>query len=401
MNPLVLLVCWTCLLLCFVDMNAEARKEQRAVLKFMIREGKRPVDCWRALSAAFPEGYLSRSTVAYWIKRFKSGDEDTKDKKRTGRPITVSTQNNVTRISAAIDQEKRQTVSGIASSVGLGRTSVFKMMKKDLKLSKLAPKFAPEVLTQEQKDFRVRLCRMNIASLQEDTELLNKIVTGDKSMVSMREVETKQQSAQWTRRGTHAEHPQKALRTWSTRKSMITVFFNAKGVVLSEFLPQGETIDTDAYCATLKRLKEAIRKKRKDLWLGRKFILHHDNASPHTSAPTLALIRESAINMLPHPPYSPDLAPCNFFIFPRLKSELWGRDFRRLVEMQEAVKLVLRRIPQEEFQACMDSLPIHWMKCIKAEGSYFEGSHLVVDPEGDFGLFFGPPDEDSDSESSD
>ncbi len=47
----------------------------------------------------------------------------------------------------------------------------------------------------------------------------------------------------------------------------------------------------------------------------------------------------------------------------------------------------------------MDSLPIRWMKCIKAEGDYFEGSHLAVDPEGDFGLFFGEPsDDDSDSE---
>ncbi len=69
--------------------------------------------------------------------------------------------------------------------------------------------------------------------------------------------------------------------------------------------------------------------------------------------------------------------------------------------MQEAVKLVLRRIPKEDFQACMDSLPLCWMKCIKAEGNYFEGSHLVVDPEGDFGLFFGAPEDESESEESD
>ncbi len=315
-------LCWV--VLPFVDMNAESRKEQRATLKFMVCQGTRPVDCWRQLAAAFPEGHLSHSTVAYWIKRFKSGDEDTKDKKRSGRPKDVSTQENCDRISAAIQQDKRQAVSQIASSVGLARTSVFKMMKKDLQLSKLAPKFIPKVLTQEQKDFRVKLCKINIASLQEDNNLLNKIVTGDESMVSMREVETKQQSSQWTRKGSSADRPQKALRARSTRKSMLTCFFDIKGVVMSEFLPQGETINADVYCATLRRLKESIRKKRKDLWVGQQFLLHHDNASPHTAAPTLALIGESGIDMLPHPPYSPDLAPCDFFLFPRLKAELRG-----------------------------------------------------------------------------
>ncbi len=68
------------------EMNAESRKEQRAVLKFMARNDRRPVDCWRELQAAFPEGSLSKSTVAYWLKRFKEGELSTKDRPCPGQP---------------------------------------------------------------------------------------------------------------------------------------------------------------------------------------------------------------------------------------------------------------------------------------------------------------------------
>ncbi len=55
--------------------------------------------------------------------------------------------------------------------------------------------------------------------------------------------------------------------------------------------------------------------------------------------------------------------------------------------MKAGVNCTLREIPLEELaQALRQALPIHWMKCVKARGEYFEGSHLVVDPEGDHGL---------------
>ncbi len=106
---------------------------------------------------------------------------------------------------------------------------------------------------------------------------------------------------------------------------MLTVFFDVKGVIHSEFLPQGQTVTADEYILTLQRLRESIRRKRPELWGQgqvrrggvRPFLLHHDNASSHTAVPTLAFIGEQNMEMLPHPPYSPDLAPCNFFSVPQ------------------------------------------------------------------------------------
>ncbi len=130
----------------------------------------------------------------------------------------------------------------------------------------------------------------------------------------------------------------------------------------------------------------------------RTFILQHDNASSHTAIPTLALIGESHVQMIAHPPYSPDLAPCDFFLFPRMKAELRGHKFRGRDELQVAVRNALKNIQQEEFTAALDTLPVRWMKCVKSEGEYFEGMHLPIDPEGDHDLMFAPVDSDTDIE---
>ncbi len=221
--------------------------------------------------------------------------------------------------------------------------------------------------------------------------------------MSIFEVETKQQSSVWVPKGDNSARPSKALRQRSTKKSMLTVFLDHKGPILAEFAPPSTTIDTESYCAVLRRLKEHIRRKRPELWTMSNgywtFQLHHNNAPSHTSILTLAFIGESHIDMVPHPPYSPDLAICDFFVFPRIKSELRGHRFRNLRDMKTAVLRTLRNIPKEDIHNAFQSLPLRWMKCISAQGEYFEGKHIQVDPD-DFGfeLVWDNSDTDSDSE---
>ncbi len=95
-------------------------------------------------------------------------------------------------------------------------------------------------------------------------------------------------------------------------------------------------MNAENYVELLKRLKERIRKKcplllecqnPQDPQSWRHVYIHHDNASPHTANISLALMGESDLLMLPHPPYSPDLAPCDFFLFLYLKKQLRGQRF--------------------------------------------------------------------------
>ena len=93
--------------------------------------------------------------------------------------------------------------------------------------------------------------------------------------------------------------------------------------------PKDETVDSDYYVSVLKMLKDRIQHKCPGMWEGGAdgqtdldFYLHHDNASPHVSAMTLGFIGNSNICLLPHPQCSPDLVPCDFFVFPYLKKQI-------------------------------------------------------------------------------
>jgi histone-lysine N-methyltransferase SETMAR len=118
----------------------------------------------------------------------------------------------------------------------------------------------------------------------------------------------------------------------SSTKIMLIVFFDIRGIVHREFVPQGQTVNTKFYCDVLRRLRENIRRKRPKLWHARNWILRDDNAHCRRAV----LVREFLANMLtlPHPPYSPDLAPADFFLFPKMKMQLQGRRFHTVAEIQ-------------------------------------------------------------------
>ncbi len=114
-------------------------------------------------------------------------------------------------------------------------------------------------------------------------------------------------------------------------------------------------------------------------------MIQHDNASCHTSVPTLAYLFDT--NLLAHPPYSPDLAPCDFFLFPFLKPQLRGHKHRNLRDLKTAVSRCLRGVTEEQCQEALCKLPLRWRKCVQSGGEYFKGCGLEVpfDPYFDLG----------------
>ena len=75
------------------------------------------------------------------------------------------------------------------------------------------------------------------------------------------------------------------------------------------------------------------------------------------------------IKTSPHPPYSPDLAPCDFWLFPKLR----GCRYETIEEMKEAVTKVIDAFTQEHFDGALQLLLERYNKCIAAGGDYFEG----------------------------
>ncbi|GBM70471.1 Histone-lysine N-methyltransferase SETMAR [Araneus ventricosus] len=107
---------------------------------------------------------------------------------------------------------------------------------------------------------------------------------------------------------------------------MVTVFWDAQGILLIEFMTHGTIINSEVYCRTLKKLKRAIQNKRRGL-LSSRVVLLHDNARPHTAVKTGEVLCKFKWDVFQHPPYSPDLAPSDFHLFTAMKKWLWGQHF--------------------------------------------------------------------------
>ena len=75
------------------------------------------------------------------------------------------------------------------------------------------------------------------------------------------------------------------------------------------------------------------------------------------------------IKTVPHPPYSPDLAICDFWLFPKLR----GYHYERTEEMKEAMTKVIDTLTQEDFHGAFQKLLERYNKCIAAGRDYFEG----------------------------
>ena len=75
----------------------------------------------------------------------------------------------------------------------------------------------------------------------------------------------------------------------------------------------------------------------------------------------------------PPSPYSPDLAPCDFFLFPRMKRGLKGKRFQNVEDVREKMTEALKAITLQEFQNCFEQWKKQWDKCIDSQGEYIEG----------------------------
>ena len=139
-----------------------------------------------------------------------------------------------------------------------------------------------------------------------------------------------------------------------------------------EFDPPGQTVSGKFYCKVLRRLRENVRCKWPEMWKNRDWFLHHDNAPAHTLLAVSEFLTKN-MTTVPHPAYSPDLAPCDFSVFPKMKLQLKGQHFVSTEEIQAESQQVLNMLMPADFNECLQKWQNCWDCCIQAQGDYFEG----------------------------
>ena len=132
-------------------------------------------------------------------------------------------------------------------------------------------------------------------------------------------------------------------------------FFDVHEIVHAEFLPPGKTINQYVYKNILRRDMRSVREKRRELWETRSLLLHHDNAPADNASGIREFLAKNNIAVLEQLSYSPNLAPCEFFLFPKLKEVIKGICFQDSEAIKTAMTRELRAIPEKSFQEWVEA----------------------------------------------
>ena len=135
-------------------------------------------------------------------------------------------------------------------------------------------------------------------------------------------------------------------------------FYDSRGIVHKEFVPPGQTVNHAFYKDVLERLWKRVQRVWRDI--ADDCVLQHNNTPAHTVLSIREFLAKKNIPILPHPPYSPDLAPCNFYLFPKLKLNLKGHHFGTMENIQNIVTDELNTLTEIDFQYCYDQ----WKKAL-------------------------------------
>lgn len=345
--------------------------EQCANIKFCYKLKKTATETHEMLVQAYGAEAVSRKCVYEWFRRFKEGKETVEDEPRSGRPSTSRTPNMIQEVREMLARDRRLTLRLMAEELDISKDTVRTIVHEDLGMRKICSHFVPHFLTEEQKEKRMESANDFIDMCDQDPSFLTTIVTGDETWCYQFDPETKRQSMAWC--SPSSPRPTKSRLQKSKVKTMLIAFFDNDGIIHKEFVPPGQTVNAAFYEDVLKRLLQRIRRVRPDLHKSGKWVLLHDNAPAHTAIRVRQFLAQHNVTVIDHPPYSPDLAPADFFLFPRLKSVLKGARFSDVDDIQESVTSVLKTIHKDAFSGSFQKLFERCKKCVERNGDYFEG----------------------------
>ena len=155
-------------------------------------------------------------------------------------------------------------------------------------------------------------------------------------------------------------------------KLLLCVWWTTAGVVHHEVLKTGETVTADVYCQQLKRVSRALLAKQPALVNRHQVLLLHDNAPVHVAKKSQEEIRKLRWEMLPHPPYSPDLSPTDFHLFRSLANFMREKEFKKSDEVESEVQKFFGSKTPAFFEQGMEDLVLRWAKVIDNNGDYFD-----------------------------
>lgn len=330
----------------------------RNCMLYEFNYGKTATETMKSINKIYPDT-LDLRKCQRWFRRFKGGNFDLRDAPRSGRPSTVD----LNAIKSAVEENPSQTLNDLSNELNYDRETIRRHLH-DIGKTSRAGIWAPHQLTEKHKNQRLSICKLLILRLNNE-DFLERIITGDEKWVMYDNTSRKRQ---WLSRDQTPELTPK--QNIHGRKVLLCVWWCARGIIHFELLQPGQTITADVYCAQLERLKAKIEVSFPALANRKGIILQQDNARPHIAKKTLQKIKQFGWELLPHPPYSPDIAPSDYHLFRSMQHFLVGKKFNS----NEAAKMAMHEFfdsrSENFYKAGIMKLYCKWSDIVEHNGDY-------------------------------
>jgi histone-lysine N-methyltransferase SETMAR len=336
----------------------------------LARAGKTFKDIQETTEAAYGENALKKTQI-YEIIRAVKERKVTEDQRQHNGRRKVRSPNFVAKIAVEVEDDRRITIRKLAAANGVCMRTFQLTLHEDLDLSKKSARWVPKLLTSAHKEERIQTCEKFLAVVRcRSMAMLDSIVTMDESAMSFHTPESKMQSKQWTKKGKPG--PIKAKVHATRSKHMVLAFFDNEGLICTNYVPKGQRINAIYIVDALSKFLATFKKKRPNM-AAQEWFFHWDNAPVHTAAVVKDWMAARDFRLIDHPPFSLDLAPADFFLFPIIKRQLAGKTLT-----QETFKTmwegVARTIAEEDYAAAFRRWYEGCEKCVRNGGGCVEKS---------------------------
>jgi histone-lysine N-methyltransferase SETMAR len=256
-----------------------------------------------------------------------------------------------------VEDDPRSTLHSLAETLGCSHTAVENHLHALGKKWKYGV-WIPHELAPHQLQKRIDAC-MELMTSHRNYEWLRNLITGDEKWVLYVNHTRKRQ---WLSvRETGVPTPKDDLHP---KMVMLSIWWGMRGVIHWELLPTNSTINADCYCKQLDIVAAKLQGKQ-----DRVFFLH-DNARPHIAKSTCQKLLELGWTVLPHPPYSPDLAPTDYYLFRSLSNHLTEKNFDHEDDLKLDLTNFFSQKSTEFYKRGILSLPKRWQQVLDNNGAY-------------------------------
>lgn len=335
---------------------SEKKVHIRHCLLFLFELKHSAAEAHRQICAALGSDVVHLKTVEAWFKTFRSGDTSLEDKPRSGRPIEVDT----IALRQLVESDSSLTTRCMATVLGCSHTSVANQLHSMGKILKFG-RWVPHALSDYDRQRRIDHC-LSLLSKSRRYDWLDHLICGDEKWCLY---VNHTRRRRWVDKDNEPEPSPKA--DLHPRKVMLSVWWDILGVVHHEFLPTNVTVTSEVYCNQLQRLADKLTQARPQ---HDKVYFQHDNARPHSAKVTRCKLLELGWELIPHPPYSPDLAPSDYHLFHSLQNHLADKNFDDFQTLQQDIVNFFNQKPAAFYAKGIHDLPARWRQVTENDGHY-------------------------------